>query len=58
MAPLAPLATPINKLIDVTTYGCPSSTEKMLVFLNRKKDQVTARNQKQKLEFLGCIIPQ
>ena len=47
-----------NKLVGVTTDGYPSLTEKNVCLLKHMQDQVTARNQKQKLVFLHCIIHQ
>lgn len=47
-----------NKLVNVTTDGCPNLTGKNVRLLKRMQDTVTEINPEQKLIFLHCIIHQ
>ena len=47
-----------DKLVGITIDGCPRVTGKNAGLLKRMQNQVTARNPKQKLVFLNCIIHQ
>ncbi|GCC36599.1 hypothetical protein chiPu_0015094 [Chiloscyllium punctatum] len=47
-----------DKLVGVTTNGCPNLTGKNVGLLKRMQDNVTEIDPKQKLVFLHCIIHQ
>ncbi|KAM4043630.1 general transcription factor II-I repeat domain-containing protein 2B-like [Anomaloglossus baeobatrachus] len=47
-----------NKLVSVTTDGCPNLTGKNVGLLKRMQDKVNEINPEQKLIFLHCIIHQ
>lgn len=47
-----------DKLVGVTTDGCPNLTGKNVGLLKRMQDKVTEINPVQKLTFLHCIIHQ
>ena len=47
-----------NKLVSVTTDGCPNLTGKNVRPLKWMQDKVTEMNPEQKLIFLHCIIHQ
>lgn len=47
-----------DRLVGVTTNGCPNLTGKNVGLLKRMQDKVTAIDPEQKLVFLHCIIHQ
>lgn len=47
-----------DKLVGVTTDGCPNLTGKNVGLLKRMQDKVTEIKPEQKLTFLHCIIHQ
>ncbi|GCC23330.1 hypothetical protein chiPu_0001724 [Chiloscyllium punctatum] len=47
-----------DKLVSVTTDGCPNPTGKNVGLLKRMQDKVTEIDPEQKLVFLHCIIHQ
>ncbi|XP_075067564.1 general transcription factor II-I repeat domain-containing protein 2A-like [Mixophyes fleayi] len=47
-----------DKLVGVTTDGCPNLTGRNVGLLKRMQDKVTEINPEQKLTFLHCIIHQ